>query len=83
MEELKPPSGREGDGSPEGSDDDSPPQLSAHALAALQEFYAEKAVLEQQLQLGEGVAPGLLTEDWVRTIGWYAPLILFLRIPSN
>ena len=47
------------------SDKDSPPQLSAHALAALQEFYAEEAVLQQQLALGEGAAPKLITEDWV------------------
>ena len=51
--------------SSEGSDDESPPQLSAHALAALQEFYAEEAALEQHLALGEGVAPVRIKEDWV------------------
>lgn len=53
----------------EDSDDkDSPPQLSAHALAALQEFYAEEAVLQQQLALGKGAAPKLITEDWVNIL---------------
>ena len=68
MEETKAtpiPSQREND-SPEDSDAGSPPQLSAHALAALQEFYAEEAALEAQLKLGEGVAPQLITEDWVK-----------------
>ena len=51
--------------SSEGSEDESPPQLSAHALAALQEFYAEEAALEQHLALGEGVAPVRIKEDWV------------------
>ena len=49
----------------------SPPQLSAHALAALQEFYAEEAALEAQLKLGQGVAPTLITEDWVK-LDYYA-----------
>ena len=49
----------------EDNDKDSPPQLSAHALAALQEFYAEEAVLQQRRALGEGAAPKLITEDWV------------------
>ena len=60
------PTGREKSESPEGSDSGgSPPQLSAHALAALQEFYAEEAALEAQLKLGLGAAPSLITEDWV------------------
>ena len=47
-------------------DEDSPLQLSAHAFAALQEFYAEEAALQQQqLTDGEGVTPKLITEDWV------------------
>ena len=58
---------REKSESPEDSDSGgSPPQLSAHALAALQEFYAEEAALEAQLKLGQGVAPTLITEDWVK-----------------
>lgn len=53
--------------SPQGDSDleGSPPQLSAHALAALQEFYAEEAALESQPKLGQGEAPTLITEDWV------------------
>ena len=57
--------------SSEGSDDDSPPQLSAHALAALQEFYAEEAAREQQHMApgeGEGGAPAQIAEDWVNCI---------------
>lgn len=55
--------------SPKDSDSEgSPPQLSAYALAALQEFYAEEAALEAQLKLGQGAAPTLITEDWVRII---------------
>ena len=58
--------------SPEDSDSGgSPPQLSAHALAALQEFYAEEAALEVQLKLGQGVAPTLIAEDWVK-LHYYA-----------
>ena len=53
------------DDSPEESDADSPPQLSAHALAALQEFYAEEAMLQEQLALGEKETPKLIAEDWV------------------
>ena len=51
--------------SSEGSDDDSPPQLSAHALAALQEFYAEEEQQHMAPREGEGVAPAQITEDWV------------------
>lgn len=52
--------------SPVDSDSGSPPQLSAHALAALQEFYAEEAALEMHLKPGQGDAPKLITEDWVK-----------------
>lgn len=68
MEETKvtPVPRQEESESPDDSDSGSPPQLSAHALAALQEFYAEEAALEAQLKLGQGVAPALITEDWVK-----------------
>ena len=68
MEETKatPVPRQEESESPEDSDSGSPPQLSSHALAALQEFYAEEAALEAQLKLGQGVAPTLITEDWVK-----------------
>jgi len=47
--------------------DDSPPQLSEHDLAALQEFYAERLVQEQQLTAGleSGAGPLHVEEDWV------------------
>lgn len=47
--------------------DDSPTQLSEHALAALQEFYAERLVQEQQLTAGleSGAGPLHVEEDWV------------------
>ena len=47
--------------------DDSPPQLSEHALAALQEFYAERLVQEQQLTAGleGGAGSQHVEEDWV------------------
>ena len=43
------------------SDDDTP-QLSAHALQALQEFYAEHAARDQD----DATANEMPTEDWVR-----------------
>lgn len=49
------------------SDDDTP-QLSAHALAALQEFYNEQKEKEEQLQIAQekGDVKHLdLGEDWV------------------
>lgn len=50
------------------SDDGSLPQLSAHALSALQDFYAEQAALEQQLVTGErGFAAKPVAENWVKS----------------
>ena len=50
------------------SDDDSP-QLSAHTLAALQDFYKEQNEIENHLQRAKesGDVAGLkLEENWVR-----------------
>ena len=51
----------------ESNSDDDVPQLSAHALAALQEFYAER---EQQdlSSVPDGATPGRVEEDWVSII---------------
>ena len=51
------------------SDDDDPPQLSAHALAALQEFYAEQSAKSneehQAMEAGGASKTGIIQEDWV------------------
>ncbi|XP_072021955.1 EEF1A lysine methyltransferase 1-like [Amphiura filiformis] len=56
------------------SDDDAP-QLSAHALAALQEFYAEQSekVNEEQQAMEDGQASktGIIQEDWQLSQFWY------------
>ena len=52
--------------SPVDSESGSPPQLSAHALAALQEFYAEEAAWKMHPKPGQGDAPKLIAEDWVK-----------------
>ena len=53
------------------SSGDEAPQLSAHALAALQEFYAEQSDKAQEeeeaMQSGQAAAKtGVIQEDWVR-----------------
>lgn len=50
------------------ADDDEVPQLSAHSLAALQEFYAEQQEQQQQLiDAKQGDMKDVdLKEDWVR-----------------
>ena len=52
------------------SSDDEAPQLSAHALAALQEFYAEQADKAQEeqeaMEAGQAAKTGIIQEDWVR-----------------
>ena len=44
----------------ESDSDDEPPQLSAHALSALQEFYTERQMNE------ETTSPSVIEENWVR-----------------
>ena len=50
-------------------DDEDSPQLSEHALAALQEFYAERMAKEQQLAAsldsGSSCVHAHVEEDWV------------------
>ncbi|XP_023046428.1 EEF1A lysine methyltransferase 1 isoform X2 [Piliocolobus tephrosceles] len=52
-------------------EDDETPQLSAHALAALQEFYAEQ---KQQIDLGEDdkYNIGIIEENWQLSQFWYS-----------
>ncbi|KAL4838576.1 hypothetical protein H8958_021877 [Nasalis larvatus] len=52
-------------------EDDEKPQLSAHALAALQEFYAEQ---KQQIDLGEDdkYNIGIIEENWQLSQFWYS-----------
>lgn len=45
------------------SDDDDVPTLSAHTLAALQEFYSE--TLAQSSSLSDQFTVGAVEEDWV------------------
>uniref|UniRef100_K7AG74 EEF1A lysine methyltransferase 1 n=1 Tax=Pan troglodytes TaxID=9598 RepID=K7AG74_PANTR len=52
-------------------EDDETPQLSAHALAALQEFYAEQ---KQQIEPGEDdkYSIGIIEENWQLSQFWYS-----------
>lgn len=53
-----------------GDSDDDTPQLSSHALAALQEFYTEQEAarqLMQQAEQGDATAT-MVQEDWVGLI---------------
>lgn len=56
------------------SEDDDVPQLSAHTLAALQEFYAEQ---KQQANLPvageEKYSVGVIEENWQLSQFWYSP----------
>lgn len=53
------------------SEDDDVPQLSAHTLAALQEFYAEQ---KQQTDTGgdEKYSVGIIQENWQMSQFWYS-----------
>ncbi|KAB5576942.1 hypothetical protein PHYPO_G00204310 [Pangasianodon hypophthalmus] len=53
-----------------GGDDDDVPQLSAAALAALQEFYSEKEAGHSALTHSYTV--GAITEDWRMSQFWYS-----------
>ena len=47
------------------SEDDAP-QLSAHTLAALQEFYAEQLQTERTCESAEDPSKAHVEEDWVK-----------------
>ena len=49
------------------SEDDAP-QLSAHTLAALQEFYAEQLQAERTCESAEDPSKARVEEDWVKQI---------------
>lgn len=57
----------------EGNDDDDQPQLSEHALSALQEFYAERLAQEES---GRGTSSAMIEENWVSVETIIIPIIL-------
>ncbi|XP_029967943.1 EEF1A lysine methyltransferase 1-like [Salarias fasciatus] len=55
------------------SDDDGVPTLSAHTLAALQEFYSEtRTGLDRSVQPSDQFAVGAVEEDWRMSQFWYS-----------
>ncbi|XP_029967996.1 EEF1A lysine methyltransferase 1-like [Salarias fasciatus] len=55
------------------SDDDGVPTLSAHTLAALQEFYSEtRTGLDHSVQPSDQFAVGAVEEDWRMSQFWYS-----------
>uniref|UniRef100_A0A672HQC0 EEF1A lysine methyltransferase 1 n=1 Tax=Salarias fasciatus TaxID=181472 RepID=A0A672HQC0_SALFA len=54
-------------------DDDGVPTLSAHTLAALQEFYSEtRTGLDRSVQPSDQFAVGAVEEDWRMSQFWYS-----------
>ncbi|KAJ8033735.1 EEF1A lysine methyltransferase 1 [Holothuria leucospilota] len=53
------------------SDEDDVPQLSAHALAALQEFYAEQTAIANEDEEEVAAKVGGIQEDWQLSQFWY------------
>uniref|UniRef100_A0A3Q3FGQ4 EEF1A lysine methyltransferase 1 n=1 Tax=Labrus bergylta TaxID=56723 RepID=A0A3Q3FGQ4_9LABR len=53
-------------------DDDDVPALSAHTLAALQEFYNETTAQDESSTPGDQFAVGAVEEDWRMSQFWYS-----------
>lgn len=60
--------------------DDDVPMLSAHALAALQEFYETQADPDHNTTLSDKFAVGAVEEDWVSSQG---PFVLLICAPKT